>query len=454
MNTKLRRLAVLIAAGTLLVAACGTPGGDSDNASDEPAAATPAPAGDSQGELTGSITMLTKFASPEYAPYFEGIVAAYMAEHPGVEIDLQQVGDQPYKDKIRVLAASGEMPDIYFSWAGDFANKFIRADKAYDLSGEIGPDTEWGSSFAPAALEAFEYEGAYYGVPINLDAKYMVYNTAIFDEVGIAGPPATFEELLDICGTIKAAGYTPIAFGNQYGWPAIHFITQLNAFNVPKDVRITDYDPASGVFEDAGYVTALEQFKQLSDTCFNEGANGLAHEVAQANLMQGKAAMHYLEIVEFPGLLGDDVPADFVDNWSFFRLPPASDAAGNTATLTGAPDGFMVNAQSENVALAVDLLKFMTNSANATKLTTDIGWLSPVKGATEQAGAAPKLVEGLADIDQVEDFAIWLDTVTHADVASAYLAGVQGQLDGSMSAEDVMASVRDAAAKAQADVAE
>ena len=43
-----------------------------------------------------------------------------------MKVELQQVGDQPYKDKIRVLSASKNLPDIYFSWAGDFANKFVR----------------------------------------------------------------------------------------------------------------------------------------------------------------------------------------------------------------------------------------------------------------------------------------------------------------------------------------
>lgn len=431
--------------GTL--ASCGPPdapdsGAAGDATSD--AADLSAPA-----EKSGTLTMLTKFAAPEYAPYFEAVVAAYEEENPDVTIDLQQVGDQPYKDKIRVLSASQELPDIYFSWAGDFANKFVRANLAEDLSSQLAPDTEWGGTFAPAALEAFAKDGKYYGVPINLDAKYLVYSTTAFEEAGIGEPPSTFQDLLDACGQLEEAGYTPIAFGNQYGWPAIHYMTQLNAFNVAPDTLATDYDPASGEFTDPGYITALEQFKQLSDTCFNTGANGMSHEVAQANLMSGKAAMQYVEIVEFPNFTGDDVNAEFRDNWSFFRLPPADGGAGSTTTITGAPDGFMVNANSENASLAVDFLRFMTNEDNAAKMTTDIGWLSPVEGATEKAGAFPQLEEGLADISEAESFAIWLDTIAHADVASAYLAGVQGLLDGSQSPEQVMEDVQKAAAAAQ-----
>lgn len=446
-HLRLREILVALACIALAIS-CGTPSGGDEVSSDANADTTDLSAPD---QKSGTLTILTKFAAPEYAPYFESIAEAYEEANPDVTVDLEQVGDQPYKDKIRVLAASDDLPDIYFSWAGDFANKFIRSNKAADLSSVLAPTEDWGSTFAPAALEAFAYQGKYYGVPINLDAKYLVYNTAIFDEVGIS-VPQTFDELLTSCETLAGAGYTPISFGNQYGWPAIHYITQLNAFNVAQTTRDTDYNPASGEFTDSGYVTALEQFQQLSDSCFNEGANGLSHEIAQANLMGGKAAMQYVEIVEFPTFVGDDAPAEFKDAWSFFRLPPVADAAGNVDTLTGAPDGFMVNAASENSALAADFLKFMTEKSNATKLTTDIGWLSPVNGAAADAGAFPQLQEGLDDIDTVQNFAIWLDTVTHADVAAAYLAGVQGQLDGSQTPDDVMSDVQKAAEQAKQDV--
>lgn len=451
MKARHTAVSVTLAATALIAtAACApsTPSASSDNdagAGAEQDLSTPA-------EKSGTITMLTKFAAPEYAPYFEWVVEEYTKQNPDVTIDLQQVGDQPYKDKIRVQAASGDLPDIYFSWAGDFANKFVRAGMAQDLSSEIGPDTEWGQTLAEAALNAFSHEGKFYGVPINLDAKYLAYSEKAFAEAGIEELPQTLPALIEACGQLEGAGYTPISFGNQYGWPAIHYLTQLNAFNVPPETLETDYNPASGEFTDEGYVAALQQFSEIADACFNSGANGTSHEVAQANLTSGKAAMQYVEIVEFPTLANDDMPKQWADGWSFFRLPPPADPRGNTGALTGAPDGFMVNADSENAALAVDFLKFMTSQEQAQQMTTDIGWLSPVEGSATEENAFPQLIEGLEDIQTADDFAIWLDTVTHADVAAAYLSGVQGLLDGSHTPEDVMSGVQKAAQDAQAQV--
>lgn len=452
-------LAAIAAAATLTLAACG---GSSDSAAPSAAdqsTATTSEAGAASGDasapaaaLEGTLTMVTKFADPKYAPYFEDVVAAYEAANPGVDINLEQVGDQPYKDKIRVLSASGDLPDIYFSWAGDFANKFVRAGLAADLTSEIAPDTAWGSTFAPAALKAFEYDGKYYGVPINLDGKYMVYNKAIFDKAGVA-VPTTFEELLAACDTLKASGVTPIALGNQYGWPAIHYITQLNAVDVAPDTLAADYNPATGSFTDPGYVAALTQFSDLVSRCATKDANGLSHEAAQANFLAGKAAMQFVESVEFPVFTADGgAPAEIADNWSFFRLPSPSAAAGEKGSLTGAPDGFLVNAKSENQALAMDFLKFFSSQENAAKMTKDIGWLSPVAGSATAENAFPQLTETLADMGTASQFAIWLDTVTQADVASAYLSGVEGMLSGSLTPEQVMDGVKAAAEKAKSTV--
>jgi raffinose/stachyose/melibiose transport system substrate-binding protein len=434
-------LAAAVAA-SLAFAACGAPNSGTSGGKQANLATPKA--------KSGTLSILTKFADPQYAPYFVDMAKAYEAANPGVKVDLQQVGDQPYKDKIRVLTASHNLPDIYFSWAGDFANKFVRGGLAADLTSVIGPNTAWGKTFSPAALRAFQLDGKNYAVPIDLDAKYMVYNKTAFTKAGIAAPPTTFEDLISDCGKLKSAGYTAIAFGNQYGWPAIHYLTQLNAYSVPPETLAKDYNPSTGAFTDPGYVQALTDFQSIVKTCSNPSANGLAHEAAQANFLSGKAAMHYLESVEFSVLTQKGgASKQLADHWGFFRLPAPSGAKGDTGALTGAPDGFMVNRQSKQAALAVDFLKFMTDKGNAQKMTADLGWLSAVKGSATAQNSFPQLSGALADIDKASQFAIWLDTVTNADVAGAYLSGVEGIIDGSQTPQDVMASVQNAAKKAK-----
>ncbi len=410
------------------------------------------PAAFAQDELEGSISFLHKYGDPRYTPYFESVVAAYEEANPGVSIDMTAETDQGVKDKLRVLAASNSLPDIYFSWAGDFTKKFVRGDLAMDLSDAMTGD--WQASFTPAALDAYTYDGSLYGVPITLDAKYLIYNTQMFEDNGLA-IPTNLDELLATCDSFKEAGVeNPITFGNQFGWPAIHFMTQLNAYFVPPDTLATDYDPATGEFTDPGYLAALQAFSDINEHCLTPGSNGIAHSSAQAMFLTGQSPMHYLEAVEFEVLQEENgAPPEVAQNWEFTKLPPPADAPGDVGALEGAPDGFLVNPSSEHPEIAVDFLEFLTSLDNAQKLTEELGWLSPVIGSATLENTFPANVQVVDDITSASSMAIWLDTVTHIDVANAYLDGVQAILDGSKTPEDVVADVQAAAASAKAETA-
>jgi raffinose/stachyose/melibiose transport system substrate-binding protein len=430
----------LLAVLALVASACSSGGN-----------ASSAPGGSGGAGLSGSITFLEKWPDPNYAPYFQQVVKAYTDAHPNVKIDLQAVGDQPIKDKLRVLAASKQMPDIYFSWAGDFTQKFVRGQLAADLTSQL-KGTDWGNSFVPAALQAFTYDGKIYGVPIDLDAKFFVYNTTMFKDAGIS-VPQTMADLLTACDTLKAKGGQPIAFGNQFGWPAIHYLTQLNPYYVKPDVLASDYNPASGAFTDPGYVQALQTLLDLNTHCLSQKANGLSHESAQATFLAGKAAMMYVESVEFPVFTEKGgAPASIANNWAFFKMPIPSGAAGDANVLEGAPDGFLVNPKTQHMDVVLDFLKYFTSQSNAALMTKLNGWLSPVKGSATSENAFPQLIGVLDEINKADSMAIWLDTVTNINVANAYLNGAQALLDGKKTPAQVMADVQAGAAKAKQEV--
>ena len=230
----------------------------------------------------------------------------------------------------------------------------------------------------------------------------------------------------------------PIAFGNQFGWPAIHYLTQLNAYDVPPATLAKDYDPSTGAFTDPGYVTGSTELPVDRQTCSNPSANGLSHEAAQANFLNGKAAMHYLEPVEFPVLTEKGGASEVADNWDFFRLPARHRRTRGHERAHRRTRTASWSTGTKHAALAVDFLKFMTSMDNAEKMTGRLGWLSPVKGSATAENSFPQQSVALDDISKASEYAIWLDTVTNADVANAYLSGVEGILDGSQTPQEVI----------------
>lgn len=398
---------------------------------------------------SGTLTVMTKFGMQRLAPYFVTLAKEYEAQHPGVKIELIQEDDDSIKGKTKTLVASNAVPDIFFSWTGTWGGNFVRGKRAVDLTPVIGPDTEWGKTFAPAAVSSFAYNGKLYGIPLYLDAKFMGYNKKIFAELGLDAP-ATLQDLLADCAAIKAAGHTPIAFGNKEPWAGIHYLGQLLAYNVPQAVLEQDYDPATAAYTDPGYAAALDQFKQIVDECtIGAGVNGLSYQTAIQELSDGKAAMYYQEIIEFDNAARPDTvlkPEDF----GFFPLPAPADAKGDPKALEGAPEGYMISSASENVPLALDFMKFVTSQANARILSAPpYGQPSAVIGGSDPAQMNAAVVGGLEEIAAASYLIQWLDTVNHPKVAAAWLSNLQAFIGGTMSSEDVVAEVRAAAASAK-----
>ncbi|GAB2450614.1 extracellular solute-binding protein [Streptosporangium sandarakinum] len=429
-------------AGTSVLTLTGCTGGGTP-------AKAPAADAAAKPDYSGTLSILTKFAGEPLEPYFGKVAADYEKAHPGVKVELIQETDQSIKDKTKTLTASNALPDIYFTWTGNWAENFIRGGRAADLTDVIGPDTPWGKTFGKGSLSAFAYDGKYYGIPLYNNGKFMGYDKAAFDKAGVK-VPTTFEELISSCAPLRKAGYEPIAFGNKDGWPALHYLQQLFAYNVPPATLQADLKPGTAKLDDPGYVTALKQFKTLVTQCTDTGTgtNGVLYSSAQEAFAGGKAAMYYQEILEFDNATakGKLDPAEF----GIFPLPVPQGAAGDAATLEGAPEGYLINAASPRVPLAVDFMKFVTNQENAKTLSAPpYGQPSTVIGAVTTDTSSKAVFEGIEAVNNAPRLAAWLDTVTVPEVADAWLSGGEALITGGKTPEQVLESVRQASASAK-----
>ncbi|MGV8852575.1 MAG: ABC transporter substrate-binding protein [Rhodoglobus sp.] len=401
-------------------------------------------------DFSGTLSIITKFAGDPLEPYFEDIAAEYTKLHPDVKFDLIQESDQSVKDKLKTLTASDALPDIFFTYPGNWAENYVRGGRAADLSAVIAPGTEWGDTFGAASLDTFNYDGKYFGIPLYNNGKFMGYNKAAFAEAGVA-VPTTFEELISSCSPLRDAGYEPIAFGNKDGWPALHYLQQLFAFNVPSDVLQADFKPETATLDDPGYITSLEQFKQLVAECTDSGTgtNGVLYSTAQEALSGGKAAMYYQEILEFDSITNDGNVMT-PENFGIFKLPVPKGAKGDPGAIQGAPEGYFVNAKSPRAALAVDFMKFVTNAENAATVSAPpYGQPSTVIGAVNADTSSGAVFDGITQVNEASQIIIWLDTVTVPEVADAWLAGGEALISGSSTPEQVLESVRNASKSAK-----
>lgn len=393
------------------------------------------------------LKFLHKWPQPEFTPYFESVVEEFEKQNPDIKVKMEAIADEPIKDKLRVILGGNDVPDIMFSWSGEFARKFVRADAALDLTPYLNEDSAWKDSFIPASLQPFTSEGKNYGIPLRFNGKFFVYNKETFDKYNLQAP-TTWDEFLKVLEALKQGGETPLVLGNESPWAAIHYLTGFNQKMVPQDVRMKDYNPRSGEFTDPGYVKAMELLSDLNKKgYFMDNVNSSSHDMVKQMFFAGKGAIFYVELEEF-----QDVEKSMQGNWGFFPMPAISEGKGSQSFITGAPDGFIVSSKTKHPEEAIKFLKFLTSKENSLKLVKEIGWPSPIEGATNPDTALKQVAEGVDFMKQAEGMAEWLDTDVHAKVADVYLANIQLLLDGSKKPDEIIKEVQKVAKQIQSEV--
>ena len=110
---------------------------------------------------------------------------------------------------MQTRAQTNEMPDM-FSCATSTMYEIMFADgMILDLTGQPFLSNVQESTLALAA-----YEGRNWRLPYSLSYYGLYVRTDIFEEQGLAYP-TTWDELMDVCAKLKAAGITPFALPDK-----------------------------------------------------------------------------------------------------------------------------------------------------------------------------------------------------------------------------------------------
>lgn len=385
------------------------------------------------------LKMFHRWPNDPFKSYIDSVIADFEAANPNIRIVTEQVLNDPYKDKIRVVVGGAALPDIFFTWSGEFAKNLVRSGRVMDLTAELEENPEWTAQFIESQLNQFKIDGAYYGVPWQMDGKAFFYNQTIFDEHELE-VPETFDELLASCATLKANGVTPILFGSRAPWAVSHYMGTFNERVVPPDVIAVDYERTTGEFTHPAYIEALNKFTELGQ-CFNPSPNGIDNETARNAFTAGQGAMMYLTFGEIAFL------REMQDPFGIFVFPAVEDGQGNQTSLLGAPQGYMISAETAYPEEAFRFLQFLISPEMGARFIQTTGSLSPVIGAVNENSARPDQIQAFEQIVQADSMYLWLDTALDSAIADVHMRGTQALLEGSTTAEEVMREVQAAAAR-------
>ncbi len=143
---------------------------------------------------------------------WELILAAFEAAHPEITLEVENLFNDPYHQKLAAKAASGDMPDVFFLWPTERSGNIIR-------SGLIEPLEQYldASLYAPGAT-APQVDGRVWTLPYSLTACHVMYtNTKLLKENGLEAPKS-YSDLVAMTPALQEKGLETVFMANKSAW--------------------------------------------------------------------------------------------------------------------------------------------------------------------------------------------------------------------------------------------
>ncbi|AOZ93751.1 extracellular solute-binding protein [Paenibacillus crassostreae] len=363
------------------------------------------------------------------------IVEQYQAEHTNVTIKQEILENEQYKNKLKVLSASNELPDVGITWAAGFMEPYVKgglfAELDDILSGDLLKD-----KFVAGTTEAFSVDNKTYALPIELNISPIYYNKAIFAEYSLE-VPTTYDEFKQVVKTLSDNGVAPIALGNKDRWTGSLWYMYL-ADRIAGNETLKKAIDGSGSFDDPGLIQAATEVQSLVDlNAFNKGFNGLSNEEGKSEFMNSNAAMYLMGTWELPNYTTNpDIPQEFKDNIGFFKFPTVEAGKGNINSWVGGPGvGLFVAEQSKVKEEAKAFVEYFVSKWGEQAVTA-AGVIPATKVDTTQ-GSLPQLyTELLNELNSASSITLFADVQMKPNAAQEHLNMIQALFGKVVNAEE------------------
>ncbi|WP_440894763.1 extracellular solute-binding protein [Amphibacillus sp. Q70] len=407
-----------------LLAACG----DSDDQEDT--------GGTDTDENTGEDVVIDfmhlwpEGSSRQHNHIVQEIVDQFEADHPNVTIEMEILGNEQYKEKLSVIGASNELPDVGMTWAGGFLDPYVSGDMFAPLDDIISDD------FIPGTTEAYAVDDVTYGLPLELNITPVYYNQAIFDEHDV-DVPETWDEFKDVIATLADAGVTPITLGNRDAWTGSMWYMYLADRIGGPDV-LNDAINREGSFEDPALIEAAAEIQELVDMGgFINGYNGLGNDEAKGYFINEQAAMYLMATWDLPEwTTNEDNPQELRDAVDYFKFPVVEGGEGDIDSYVGGPGvGLFVAEDSDVKDEAMEFVEFFVERWGEMAVT-NAGVIPATAVDTDGIDLPQMYIDILDDLNEASNLTLYADVQMSAAAADVHLNMIQAIFGGEVTPEE------------------
>lgn len=300
-------------------------------------------------ENSGKIEIELVHYKPEAVDVFEQLEEKFNSTHDNIHLTIESPNDAMTILKTRFVRE--DYPDI-IGIGGDINySYFIDSDILADVSDYPGL-TEINPGYVDI-LEGLEFvptEGTY-GVPYVANAAGILYNREMFKEHGWE-IPTTWDELMQLCGTIQSEGVLPFYFGFKDTWTCL----------APWNALAVDLSPSDVCQQvNAGNATFTNEYRETAEKMLQllqygeDGPFAYGYNDACTAFANGESAMYTIGSYAVPQIKSV--------NPDIFVMPGSESPDGNTLN-SGVDLQFCVTAECENKEAAYEVIDFLLADEN------------------------------------------------------------------------------------------
>lgn len=360
------------------------------------------------------------------------MIATFEAANPNVKVNMEVTSNDQteYYSVLKSRLLSGEGADVCMAHAGPFITELAEEGYLLELDSDIYAEMN------PGMLSAGQVNGKQYGLPQTTNTFVVYYNTALFEELGIA-VPTDYESLKAACDALRAGGYMPMAAGFGEAWVTDILYEALLCDYAPENPdSYHQLETGEAKLTDDLYVKVFSDVdKMVNDGIFQDNVLGTNYESSISLFASGKAGMLLDGSWTVAGLM--DMNPDL--KFGAIRI---MNTEGTGSGICGPDQNMCISASGKHIDAAKAFVKFFYSAAgesmycNATMQPSTVlgveldvpalGMLEEVMGTTPATWPDSR-VQNTEIISIVEDLCARI-AAGNTDV-NAELANSQAEID-------------------------
>ena len=372
---------------------------------------------------------------------YEQAIAEMEEKYPNITLEWEAIENEAYKTKIAAAMESGEdLPDIFFTWSCAFLGDFVAKDRVYCMDDVLA---KYSDELPESMLGNTTYDGKHYGVPTTMNIVALFANMDLLAEAGWDHVPVDYDELIQCCDDLVAAGIIPFGCAGGETWCVTEYLEPIIEKSIGADA-LNDIFLGRESYNNPDVAKAVDTFQEMIDKgYFDPAGASLSNDEVKANFMAGRTAFYQNGTWNCADFAND---AEFLPKVQVTEFPVIDSSKSKLGQLIGGPsDTLAVTASSPNAEVAAEY------AAELGKLICHYGYLDgcglPAWIPYGDTSAINPLTQSVAEICANADaYVLFGDTAMSAVDKDPYLdavAKVYGkELDGQGFIDETSSAIR------------